>query len=871
MVFVSPLIQLEVASNLPVSRNLNLFLANPWVATVLVLFFLFLSLWIIIHLLRRVLLKTSRLPSSLSQRLLMITVPKETLSKKGEARQETPELVREEIGVAENIFAVLGGLRAQRGLKHWFLGRTDHFAAEIILEQNKIYFYLAAPDYLKETVEQQIHAAYPHALVEEVEDYNIFSAQGAVVGTYLKFGRDFIFPLRTFRKMEGDPLNALTNALSRMSDGAEAGIQLVARSAHKKWHYKGVRVSREIQQGKSVSVALRRAGFGNIFDKLAGFIGGLLSFFAAKKKQDEQQLKVKEQQYRLSPMEQEVVKAIEEKTSKAGMDVNLRLVVSAQNKETALNHLNNLVNVFAQYNIYQYGNVVKRARRVRIPKLVSDFIHRSFESKFQLLFNTEEMASLWHLPLASSETPNINWLEARKAPPPLNLPAEGILLGENIYRGRKTPVRIKRDDRRRHAYIIGKSGTGKSVLLKNLVIQDIKNGEGVCLIDPHGDLVESVLEHIPPNRVEDVILFDPADLARPIGLNMLEFVNPEQKTFVINEMISIFDKLYDLKATGGPIFEQYMRNAMLLMMEDRDSGATLLEIPKVLADASFRRFKLSKCQNPVVKDFWEKEAEKAGGEAALANLVPYITSKLTPFVSSDLLRPIIAQQQSSFNLREVMDSKKILLIKLAKGQIGDMSANLLGMIMVGKLLIAALSRVDVPDEKRDDFYLYIDEFQNFITESIAIILSEARKYKLCLTMAHQYVGQLVKSNDTAIRDAVFGNVGTMIAFRIGPDDAELLAKQFAPVFNEYDLINIPKFNAYLKLLIDNQNPPAFNIVTAPPTFGDKSIAERIKKMSRLKYGRDRGQVEAEVLRRLNLKETAAPVNVAHAEPPENAA
>jgi len=454
--------------------------------------------------------------------------------------------------------------------------------------------------------------------------------------------------------------------------------------------------------------------------------------------------------------------------------------------------------------------------------------------------------------LPSSNTQSIHWLEARKAPPPVNLPTEGVLLGENVYRATKEPIRIKREDRRRHVYIIGKSGTGKSVLQANIIIQDIINGEGVCLIDPHGDLVEAVLEHIPRERAEDVILFDPADYERPLGINMLEFQNPEQKTFVINEMIKIFDKLYDLKTTGGPMFEQYMRNAMLLMMEDKASGSTLLEIPKVLADASFRRYKLSKCVNPVVKDFWEKEAEKAGGEASLANMVPYITSKLTPFVSSDLMRPIIAQQESSFNFREVMDSQKIILIKLSKGTIGEMSCNLLGMVIVGKILMAALSRVDTPEDKRKDFYLFIDEFQNFITDTISIILSEARKYKLCLTVAHQYIGQLVKGNDTSIRDSVFGNVGTIIAFRIGPDDAELVAKQFAPVFNQYDLINIPKYNAYLKLLVDNQNPPAFNIQPLAPQLGDKALAQKIKELSRIKYGRDRNIVEKEILERIKI-------------------
>ena len=388
----------------------------------------------------------------------------------------------------------------------------------------------------------------------------------------------------------------------------------------------------------------------------------------------------------------------------------------------------------------------------------------------------------------------------------------------------------------------------------NMIIQDIKDGKGVCVIDPHGDLVSAVMEHITAERIEDVILFDPSDTERPIALNMLEFKTPEQKTFVINEMINIFDKLYDLKATGGPMFEQYMRNAMLLMMEDPDSGATLLEVPRVLADANFRKYKLSQCLNPVVRDFWEKEAAKAGGEASLANMVPYITSKLTPFVSSDLLRPIISQSKSSFNFRQAMDEQRILLIKLPKGIIGDLSANLLGMVVVGKLLMAALSRVELPEEQRQNFYLYIDEFQNFITESISIILSEARKYKLSLTIAHQYISQLVKGPDTSIRDAVFGNVGTMAAFRIGPDDAELMARQFAPVFNEYDLINIPKYNTYLKLLIDNQNPPAFNLKTISPAAGDKSMVQKVRELSRLKYGRDRQVVENEIIQRIKLSQ-----------------
>jgi type IV secretory pathway TraG/TraD family ATPase VirD4 len=451
------------------------------------------------------------------------------------------------------------------------------------------------------------------------------------------------------------------------------------------------------------------------------------------------------------------------------------------------------------------------------------------------------------------ETPNILWLTAKNAPAPADLPSEGLLLGQNVYRGVKKDIRIKRQDRRRHTYIIGKSGVGKSVLLANMAIQDIQNGEGVCVLDPHGDLIEDILQRMPPERVEDVVIFSPANLERPLALNLLEYDPryPEQKSFVINEMIGIFDKLYDLKQTGGPMFEQYMRNALLLIMDDPESGSTLMEVPKVLSDENFRRLKLSRCHNRTVIDFWKKEAEKAGGDAALANIVPYITSKLTAFISNDMMRPIIGQQKSSFNFRDLMDRQKILLIDLPKGVVGEMNAYLLGMIVVGKILMAALSRTDMPAEARKDFYLYIDEFQNFTTNSICQILSEARKYALNLIIAHQYIGQLTKNNNTEIKDAVFGNVGTIIAFKIGTEDAEFLVKEFAPVFNVYDLINIDKGTAYIKLLVDNSPSRPFSMKTIWPLLGVKreGISAKIRSLSSLKFGQDRTIVEADIIRR----------------------
>jgi type IV secretory pathway TraG/TraD family ATPase VirD4 len=466
-----------------------------------------------------------------------------------------------------------------------------------------------------------------------------------------------------------------------------------------------------------------------------------------------------------------------------------------------------------------------------------------------MILNSEEIASFYHFPISSTQTPRVNWLKFKEAPPPSDLPAEGLLIGESVFRGEKRPIRITDEDRRRHIYIVGQTGTGKSVFINNCVIQDIKAGKGVAIIDPHGDLAEKALGNIPSERMEDVIYFNPADIARPLGLNMLEynFDRPEEKTFIVNEMQSIFDKLFDQESMG-PMFQQYMRNALLLLMEDApNEPATLVEVPRIFTDAEFRKRKLARIKNPVVIDFWEKEAVKAGGEASLANMTPYITSKFGNFISNDYLRPIIGQPKSAFNFREIMDSGKILIINLSKGKIGDINANLLGMVITGKLLMAALSRVDIADEKaRKDFYLYIDEFQNFTTDSISTILSEARKYRLNLTIAHQFVAQLTEK----IRDSVFGNVGAQIVFRVGMQDAEFLIKQFEPVFDTNDLINIPNLNAYAKILIYGQPAKPFNFSEGFPPKGDPMLIEKLKEFSREKYGMARDTVETDIYKRL---------------------
>jgi type IV secretory pathway TraG/TraD family ATPase VirD4 len=801
---------------------------------------------------RKFLHQLGRIPAAFEFVVLLITLPKESTEGKQGENPRGPQALAEAIGVAETLFSSIGGLRAQRGFKAWLFGRTDHLSFEIVAHESLISFYVATPRYMQQFIEQQIQAQFPTAVIEEVEDYNIFTPESNILGTYLTFKQKSVFPIKTYKKAESDPLNALTNTLSKLGEEDGAAMQFVVRSAKKEWRREGIRIAREMQQGKKLSEVLHK-----------GIFGGWADVFKTQvKPQPAKPGESPKQPYKLTPLEEEMVKSLEEKANKLGLDVNVRLIATAKDKARAQMYLNNMVSSFSQYNIPQYGNVFKAS----LPgffggqeKIVRDFIFRNFNDKAKIVLNTEEMASIYHFSLPTTETPNIRWLMAKKAPAPVNAPKEGILLGYNEYRGIKTDIRIKLEDRFRHVYIIGKSGVGKSVLLANMIVQDILNGDGVAVIDPHGDLVEDILPFVPKERIDDVIYFCPSDTERPLGLNMLEYKTDEQKDFAVQEMIAIFYKLFGQEMIG-PMFEHYMRNAMLALMEDKETGATIIEIPRMFTDKEFRRQKLTKVQNPVVKNFWEQEYEQSQRGSQAADMLSYVISKIGRFLTNDMMRNIIGQARSGFDFREVMDNRKILLVNLAKGTTGEVNSNLLGMILVTKLQVAAMGRVTLAKEERKDFFLYIDEFQNFITDSVATILSEARKYRFGLVIAHQYIGQLVQGQDTKIRDAVFGNVGTIISFRIGVEDAEAIAKEFAPIFSEYDVINAPMYTAYLKLLIDNTASKAFNMATFPPKKGDKKIAEAVKQLSRLKYGRNKTIIEAEIMERSHLGELAGAGN-----------
>jgi len=747
-------------------------------------------------------------------------------------------LWKEEIGAMEQLLTTLSNIREKKSIWAHFLYNEPYIALEIAnpSTSEEIFFYMAVPKKFRESIEKQIHSYFPHSSIEKVQDYTIFSPGGFTAAAMLGLKRSHALPVLTYENIDVDPLNEISNALSKLQTEEEgAAVQIVLRPAGKNWRKLGRSIAHNMQQGKQ----LKDAHSNSIAIELGKGMVQVIQNKPAEKIMNKEAVQ-------LTPEEQELVKKIEAKSNKAGFKANIRLLASAASQQRADEILAHMENAFAQFENHEVNHYIIK-KRIKEKKISFDYIFRNFDEENSIILSTEEIASVFHFPISTTETPKIKWLKAGAAPPPLNIPKEGIALGYNDYRGVKTDIRITDIDRRRHLYTIGQTGTGKSAFLQEMAKQDAKNGKGFCFIDPHGDAIEDILTAIPKERAEDVILFDPSDTERPFGLNMLEYdpAHPEQKTFVINEMIGIFDQLYDLKATGGPMFEQYVRNAMLLIMEDPESGSTLMEISKVLADEDFRKMKLSKCKNPVVTDFWIKEAEKAGGEAALANMVPYITSKLTTFVSNDMMRPIIAQQKSTLNFREIMDSGKILLVKLSKGKIGEINAHLLGMVIVGKILMNALGRVDTPEDQRRDFYLYLDEFQNVTTGSIAQILSEARKYRLCLVIAHQFIGQLKEE----ISKAVFGNIGSMAAFRVGPEDAEFLVKQFEPVFTSNDLVNVDNYNCFTRMLVNSELSKPFNMKTYPPTKGDQESANYLKELSRLKYGRDANIVNREIMER----------------------
>lgn len=775
------------------------------------------------------------LQGNIEKKAIKVCLPKN----RNEEKKDPKEL----IGAMENLYSTLHYFYVHKYLKRFWYGQPT-FTFEITAQKGEIFFYVVVPTEYLSQIERHIHSQYPEAHLEVVDDYDIFlENDGIPAVATLELGQKEIFPIKTYKLMDIDPLSAITNSLSKVGAG-RAAIQILVQPTNQGWTRTSEKALQNIQQGKHYNAGIEDG----IIEKLLSMLKDLGKLLLNKSNEDENNdaSNTSKANVRLTAIQEQQTKSLAEKAGKVGLKVQVRCLSVFPSEIESKDQAQTMLSAFSQYNSPDLNGfkVCKKDQK----DLTIDYIMRTFSKKqATFVLNTEELTSICHFPNQILDTPNINWLGSKKLAPPVNLPKTGLKLGFSSYRGMEVPINMNYSDRSKHFYMIGKTGLGKTNMFQNMIIQDIRNGHGVCYMDPNGDAVEWILRHVPKERAEDVIIFNPADVGRPVGMNLLEFdpKYPEQKTMVINEVISIFDKLYDLKATGGPIFEQYMRNAMLLVMDDPQSGSTLMEIPKVLADAEFRKMKLSRCSNQLVKDFWINEAEKAGGEAALANMVPYITSKLTQFTSNDIMRPIIGQQTSAFNFRDAMDSRKIVLVTLSKGLLGDMNAMLLGMIISGKIQLAAFSRQNIAENQRVPFYFYVDEFQNFTSKTFATILSEARKYALALNITNQYIDQL--DEDTC--SAVMGNVGTMLAWRIGSKDAEFLKSEFDPVSVD-DMVNTDKYNFYIRLNIDGATSRPFNAAAYPPEGGDnEQIALAVKQLSRIKYGRDRDLIEEEIRQR----------------------
>ncbi len=746
---------------------------------------------------------------SLSSVLLQVAVPKNNETK---------------IDAAEQMFAALSALRVTKySDKLVFFKSQPHIAFEIVGLPGDIRFYIHVSKKIRDFVEKQINGAYPEAEITMVDDpsakqtkgtvigseYNIFSEDGKVEFTSLKLRTAEYMPIKIYKELPVDPLSSVTSILAKMGEGEGAVIQILVSPAGNEWK----------KQGRS--------------------------YIGATKKNEANPEKAS---YKADSKELE---GIENKLTKPGFETVVRIVVSAKTTEAAKDHLSNIKGAFTQYS--SGINSFKKNTHLMKGWFMNDFIYRYFPLWGQVsIMTSEELATIFHFPNKSITTPGIHWLNAKRAPAPSKIPTTGLYLGKSTFRGITRPVHIEKYDRQRHMYIIGKTGTGKSEFLKTMIMQDINAGEGLAVIDPHGDLIEDLLKVIPPNRAEDVILFDPSDTDRPLGVNMLEASTEQQKHFMANSIIGLMYKLFDPNKTGivGPRFEHAVRNAMLTVMSEE--GSTFIEVVRVLTDQSYVQELLPKVDDPIIRRYWTDQIAQTS-DFHKSEVLDYITSKFGRFVTNKMIRNIIGQSKSSFNFRDVMDTQKILLINLSKGKIGEENSNFLGLILVPRILVAAMSRQDMDMEKRKDFFLYVDEFQNFATPDFAQILSEARKYRLNLIVANQFIGQM----EEEIKNAIFGNVGTIASFRVGVTDANYLQHEFQPTFNENDLINVDKYNAYMRTIVQGEPVTPFSLDTTKDISKEKvlensRVAELVKELSRLKYGKAVDVVESEIGKRSRL-------------------
>lgn len=793
---------------------------------------------------------------------LEIQVPEQTYERaqkeKGSAKDD-----KETIASGEQLYRTLNNYTTKKW-KAFFKG-YDTFTFEIVNKKGKINFWITAPEKSIGALEKQIIAAYPRCIIVRIDNPKTIDQDAYTYAEEYQTSSLQYLPFRTYRNMESDPVNVITNAMTGIDQEDTIIFQLTLAPIKPAWQKIARKYALKIQQGQNPDdILYPKKDFGKAFFKVLKQM-----FTPPKEKKDESQENRKidysgfKSAIQLTPQQAEIIKKMEEKASHPGYYANIRIVSSSKKEGEPERIINAFKPALEIFDVRPFNNLKKT--ELKTDKIVDNYLFRSLNLKTAKIINTEEVNSLWHLPNYLVQNQTINFLTSYKPPLPVNLPNQKTKTAVSIGIGKsgneKKEVYMDLEDRFRHSYVLGGSGSGKSVLMTNMILQDIEAGNGLCVVDPHGELVDDILLRMPEHRIDDVIIFAPSMIEKPLGLNLLEYDlrKPAQRTLVIDTIFQIWDKLYDLKSTGGPMFEQYMKNSMKLVMSHPESGNTLLEINKVLADEDYRNFKLAVCKEQEVKDFWEKEATKAGGDASLENMVPYITSKLAAFVQNDFIRPMIGQTKSSVDFRQCMDNKKIVLVKLEKGLIGETSGYLLGMVIIGQILLAGMGRNDGLKYNEDDtvteilaheripFFVYIDEMQNFLFDAIPKALEEIRKYKVGFCLAHQFVKQVIVKGDERIKDSIMANTGSKFIYRCSPEDADYLMKEFEPTLTQTDLMNPERFTCNARILINGEKTKPFNL--APPQQSPQISRERrtlLLQLSMEKYGRKLEDIQKDI-------------------------
>lgn len=773
----------------------------------------------------------------------------------------------------EQMLASLHGLVSKAAQKHG----EESISFEIARLQGKIYFFVVVPLHLRTLIASQFYAQYPSGEVSEVKEYltkGILRERKALMAT-LRPQEPTIFPFKRHPQFEDknselgfeDPMGGIATALSHLNDKNDVGvIQFVIRPIQPKWNAVAKATLRRfyksgIWQRDFFRMFYQNARLGHTKaerTKKFWLWGPVLFFFGwgklvtpdANGGRDEDDAMDRESQTSSRHDRETVFSASYDKLSRLCFGVNIRLLYfhSDPDERHAEAKIREMAGTFQQFSLPQMNHfeISSLERDVKSP-LLRNVVLRKNNRPFAL--SQEELATMYHPPTSGVTAPGIEWVNSRRLEAPVDIPEEheeGVtLMGATNFRNSNKKYGIRTVDRRRHVYIIGKTGMGKSTLLENMIFSDIKAGKGVAVIDPHGDLADATLSFVPKHRTNDVIVFDPSDTNFPVAFNMLEGKNVEQRTLIASGLLGVIKKLNI--DSWGPRLEHFLRNTILALVEAPDT--TMLGITRMLVDKDYRMKILKYVEDPMVRSFWETEFNALSPQK-LAEAVGPIQNKVGQFLSAPTIRNIVGQPKSTVDLRFAMDSGKIIIVNLSKGKIGEDNSAMLGSLLITKFQIDAMSRADIAEKDRRDFYLYVDEFQNFATDSFATILSEARKYKLNLTMANQYVAQMSEE----VAAAVFGNVGSLTSFQVGIDDAKVFSQQFdedrvAPI----DLASLPKYEVYNRIMVDGMTTPVFSGVTLPPPSipSGEEVEERKKKIinfSRQRYAKPRAEVEDKILR-----------------------